>query len=307
MSTARSSTLDSAFTLSHFRRSARAGEKLAMLTAYDYTTAKLLARSGVKLLLAGDSAANVILGHPSTLPAPLDFMIEITAAVKRAAPNALVMADMPFGSFATLSSGVRNVVRMVKLSGCDCVKLEATRGHIGLVQALADNGVAAFAHLGLMPQSVGILGGYRAQGRTAIDAMQLADLATDFVNAGAAGILLEAVPPPAAELVVKQVNFVDPADDPTGEKFVPVIGCGAGPACHAHVVVTHDLLGLSDRQPRFAPPMVDAASVVANGAQKFVQAIATGKYPAKNHCYEMPASELKELKKQAAEFGVKIG
>lgn len=277
-----------------------------MLTAYDFTTAKILARAGVKLLLVGDSAANVILGHDSTLPVPLEFMIEITAAVKRAAPGALVFADMPFGSFANRADGVRNVVRMVKLSGCDCVKIEATRGHIGLVQALADNGVAVFAHLGLMPQAVRLLGGYRAQGKTAIDALQLADLATDFVNAGAAGILLEAVPPAVAELVVKQVNFVDPEDDPTGDKFIPVIGCGAGPACHAHVVVTHDLLGLSDRQPRFAPPMVDVATVVASGAQKFVQAIASGKYPSKNHCYEMPASELKEMKKQAAEFGVEL-
>jgi 3-methyl-2-oxobutanoate hydroxymethyltransferase len=307
MSTARPAAADASFTLSDFRRAARAGEKLAMLTAYDYSIARVLAGAGVRLLLVGDSAANVMLGHPSTLPVPLDFMIEITAAVKRAAPQSLVFSDMPFGSFANRAEGVRNVMRMVKLSGCDCVKIEATRGHIGLVQALADNGVAVFVHLGLTPQSVGLLGGYRAQGRTALEALQLADLATDFVNAGAAGILLEAVPPVAAELVARQVNFVDPADDPTGSKFVPVIGCGAGPACHAHVVVTHDLLGLTDRQPRFAPPMVDAASVIASGARKYVQAIANGKYPAKQHCYEMPAGEVKELKKQAVEFGVEIG
>ncbi|MFT3786810.1 MAG: 3-methyl-2-oxobutanoate hydroxymethyltransferase [Tepidisphaeraceae bacterium] len=242
----------SPFTLADFRRAARDGRKLAMLTAYDFTSARLFAEAGVKLLLVGDSAANVILGHPSTQPVPLDFMIEITAAVRRAAPNALVCADMPFGSFAPTSAGIRNTLRMVKLSGCDCVKIEATRGHIGLVQALADNGVAVFAHLGLTPQSVSLLGGYRAQGKTALEAMNIADLATDFVNAGAVGILLEAVPPQVSQLVVQQVNFAE--DDATASKFIPVIGCGAGPACHAHVVVSHDLLGLSPRQPRLRRP-----------------------------------------------------
>jgi 3-methyl-2-oxobutanoate hydroxymethyltransferase len=287
------------FTLSDFRDAAVAGRKLAMLTAYDFTTARLLADAGVKLLLVGDSAANVILGYDSTLPVPLEFMIEITAAVKRGAPGALVFADMPFGSFARTQEGVKNVVQMIKRSHCDCVKLEVTRGHIGLVQALADNGVAVFAHLGLTPQSVGLLGGYKAQGKTAHEAMLIADLAHDMVNAGASGILLEAVPPEASDLVVQQIN-------PPEHPVVPVIGCGAGPACHAHVVVLHDLLGLSPRSPKFAPQLADLSRVYTASAQRYVSDIASGKYPARSHTYAMPADELKRLKKQVAEFGIEL-
>ena len=285
--------MPSAFTLSDFRTAAAAGEKLAMLTCYDYTTARILSEAGVKLLLVGDSAANVILGHSSTLPISLDFMIEIAAAVKRGAPEALVVADMPFGSCATTVAGVRETMRMVKQSACDCVKIECTRGHFGLVQRLADSGVAVIAHVGLTPQSVGLLGGYKAQGRTAISAFEIADLAADLVNAGAAGILLEAVPPEVSELVTQQVD-------------VPVIGCGAGPACHAHVVVLHDLLGLSLSAPKFAPRLVEAGKPIVEAAQRYAREIATGRYPAKQHCYLMPADESKELKEEARKSGIEI-
>lgn len=281
------------FSLSDFRDAARAGEKLAMLTCYDYTTARLLSEAGVKLLLVGDSAANVILGHPTTLPVSLDFMIEIAAAVKRGAPDAFVVADMPFGSVATAVKGVHEAMRMVKLSGVDCVKIEASRGHLGLVQRLADSGVAVIAHVGLTPQSVGLLGGYKAQGRTALAAYEIADLAGDLVNAGAAGILLEAVPPEVSELVTQQLD-------------VPVIGCGAGPACHAHVVVLHDILGLTDRAPKFAPKYVEAGKPIVEAAQRFAKEIASGRYPSRQHCYMMPADQSKELKDEARKAGFEI-
>lgn len=281
------------FTLSHFRDAARAGEKLAMLTCYDFTTARILSDAGVKLLLVGDSAANVILGHPTTLPVSLEFMIEIAAAVKRGAPSALVIADMPFGSVATTTRGVHETMRMVKLSGVDCVKIETSRGHFGLVQRLADSGVAVFAHIGLTPQAVGLLGGYKAQGRTAMSAYEIVDLAGDLVNAGAAGILLEAVPPEVSELVTQQLD-------------VPVVGCGAGPACHAHVVVLHDILGLSPSSPKFAPRLVDAGKPIVEAAERYMKDITTGRYPAKQHCYLMPADELKDLKEEARKSGFEI-
>ena len=148
------------FTLSTLRAARVAGEKVSMLTCYDFTTAKLMQDAGVQILLVGDSAANVILGHTSTLPVSLDFLIELTAAVKRGAPNCLVVADMPFGSYhGSVSRGVKNVTSMVKLSGCDCVKIEAAASQLKLVRELADAGVAVMAHLGLRPQSVGVLGG----------------------------------------------------------------------------------------------------------------------------------------------------
>lgn len=282
------------FTLNDFRAAAAAGERLAMLTCYDFTTARLLAEAGVKLLLVGDSAANVLLGHPTTLPVSLEFMIEIAAAVKRGAPNALVVADMPFGSVATTVGGVRETCRMVKLSGVDCVKIETSRGHIGLVQRLADSGIGVFAHVGLTPQSVGLLGGYRAQGRTAADANAIVDLALDLVNAGAAGLLLEAVPPEVSELIVKQLAGV------------PVIGCGAGPACHAHVVVLHDLIGLTGRPPKFAPALTDAARPIVEAAKRYAADIQSGRYPTAKHSYGMPPDELRALKQMAKELGIDI-
>lgn len=284
---------DAPYTLSDFRAAAASGQKLAMLTCYDYSTARLLNQAGIRLLLVGDSAANVILGHPTTLPVSLEFLIEITAAVKRGAPESLVFADMPFGSCIDTTSGAKNVARMVKLSGCDCVKIEASRGHIGLVQRLADSGVAVFAHLGLMPQSVGLLGGYKAQGRTALGAYEIADLAGDLVNAGAAGLLLEAVPPEVSELITLQLD-------------VPVIGCGAGPACHAHVVVLHDLLGLTPTSPKFAPRLVDASKPIVEAATRYAREIAGGKYPTKQHCYAMPADEAKAFKEEARKVGIEI-
>jgi 3-methyl-2-oxobutanoate hydroxymethyltransferase len=281
------------FTLADFRAAAVEGKSLAMLTCYDFTTARLLAQAGVQLLLVGDSAANVILGHPTTLPVSLDFLIELTAAVKRGAPEALVFADMPFGSCVDTTSGAKNVARMVKLSGCDCVKIETSRGHLGLVQRLADSGVAVFAHLGLTPQSVGRMGGYKAQGRTATEAYEIADLAGDLVNAGAAGLLLEAVPPEVSELITQQLD-------------VPVIGCGAGPACHAHVVVLHDLLGLSPTSPKFAPRLVDGVKPIVEVATRYAKDIASGKYPAKAHCYTMPPEEARQFKEEARKAGIDI-
>src|ERR1700742_3025136 len=158
------------FSFSDLRAARKNGRKVAMLTCYDFTSARLMQEVGVPMLLVGDSAANVILGHDTTLPVSLDFMIEITAAVRRGAPHCFVVADMPFGSYgSTMLHWVENVYRMVKLSGCDCVKIEVAAGHAQLVRTLADAGVAVMAHLGLRPQSVGITG-YKFQARTAIEA-----------------------------------------------------------------------------------------------------------------------------------------
>src|SRR5437667_9513562 len=189
-------------TLTDLRALRGSGQRMAMLTCYDYTTARLMHEAGVPLILVGDSAASVILGHPTTLPVPLSFMIEITAAVRRGAPNAFVVADMPFGSYHGSSArALRNVLRMVQLSGCDCVKLEAAQSQLPAVKELSDAGVAIMAHLGLRPQAVGVLGGYKAQGRTVAHAEAIVALAQRMESAGAAAILLEAVPPEVAVAV----------------------------------------------------------------------------------------------------------
>jgi 3-methyl-2-oxobutanoate hydroxymethyltransferase len=268
------------FTLSDLRAVRQSGRRVAMLTCYDYTTARLMEESGIRAILVGDSAANVILGHDTTLPVSLDFMITLTAAVRRGAPKAFVVADMPFGSYhQSVRQGVKNVTSMMQLSGCDCVKLEASRSHARLIGTLADAGVAVMAHLGLRPQSVNLLGGYRWQGRTAREARELLDTAVDLQQAGAAALLLEAVPPQVAQAVVEATD-------------VPVIGCGAGPACHGHVFVTHDAFGLTPATPRFVPPLADLAGPMKSGFAEYLRQVESGQYPAPKQTYEMSAEEL---------------
>jgi 3-methyl-2-oxobutanoate hydroxymethyltransferase len=264
------------------------GQKLAMLTCYDYTTARVMHDAGVPLILVGDSAANVILGHPTTLPVPLSFMIQITAAVRRGAPDALLIGDMPFGSYqASISQGVRNVVKMIQRTNCDAVKLEVAGSHGPLIRALADSGVAVIAHLGLKPQTVGLLGGYRFQGRSAPEAEDILALSLQMQDAGAAGILLEAVPPEVAKAVVDKTS-------------VPVIGCGAGPHCHSSVIVTQDALSLTPTRPRFVPALGDHAAILREAFTKYVDAVAGGKYPAPEHDYVMPPAERQEFLKRVA-------
>jgi len=289
------SELAGKFSFADLRAARGAGAKTPFLTCYDYTTARVMEAAGVRALLVGDSAANVILGHPSTLPVSLSFMIEITSAVRRGAPLALLMADMPFGSYhGSIDRGVRAVSRMVKLSGCDCVKIEAGPSHLGLVATLADAGVAVIAHLGLRPQSVGVLGGYRFQGRTADEAIEIVKLAMQMEEAGAAGLLLEAVPREVAIAVVKSTG-------------IPVIGCGAGDPCHGSVIVTHDALGLTPRPPKFVPPLADLAKPLERACADYVRLIASGEYPTPQQRYEMPVEEKSKFLELQQTGAVKSG
>lgn len=273
------SALTRKVTLNDLRSARAGGAKVAMLTCYDFTTARLMQEAGVPALLVGDSAASVVLGHPTTLPVPLSFMTEITAAVRRGAPLALLVADMPFGSYhGSVARGVRNVCRMVRKSGCDLVKLEVAALHAGLVRELAGAGVAVMAHLGLRPQTVGLLGGYKFQGRTADEAREIVALALQMEQSGAAALLVEAVPAEVAKAVVEAVA-------------IPVIGCGAGPHCHGHVFVTHDALGLTQSPPRFAPRLGDLAGPALAAFGEYVRQVGSGEYPAAAQQYEMPAPE----------------
>jgi len=284
--------LSKKFTLNDLRAARAAGSKTPVLTCYDYTTARHMQAAGVPVLLVGDSAANVILGYDSTLPISLNFLIEITAAVRRGAPLAMIMGDLPFGSYGgDVGRGFDSAANMVKLSGCDCVKLEVGPTHTTLVNELAGAGVAVVAHLGLRPQSVSLLGGYRYQGRTAAEANALVAMAIEMQQAGAAAILLEAVPPEVSQRVVERTG-------------VPVIGCGAGPSCHASVIVTQDGLGLTPHRPRFAPALRDEsgrdpAAAINQAFASYVRQVAGGEYPGAEHQYEMlPEEKIRFLKMQ---------
>lgn len=271
-------------TFTHLRNARRDNTKLPILTCYDFSMARLMQEAGVPAILVGDSASNVILGHDTTLPISLDFLIDITAAVRRGAPLTLLMADMPFGSYqASSEQALLNTFRMVKSTNCDAVKFEATDEHAPLVRALSAAGVAVVCHLGLRPQSVQSLGGYRSQGKTADDAQKIVALSLLMEQSGAAAILLEATPPEVANAVIEVCS-------------VPVIGCGAGPACHASVIVTHDALALTKNQPRFVPTLADIATPLREAFARYVADVSSGKYPAPEHNYSMPADQQTKLR-----------
>jgi 3-methyl-2-oxobutanoate hydroxymethyltransferase len=258
------------------------GQKFACLTCYDALTARWLERAGIPLLLVGDSAAEVILGHPGTIHAPLDFMITINAAVKRGAPKCLVMADMPFMSYQTSEADAqRNAGRFMTEGLADAVKLEVDRTFLSLIAKLAHAGVPAVAHLGLKPQHVKREGGYRAAGRTAAQAKELITTAVAMEEAGATMILLEAMPAEVSQAIVEKLK-------------IPVIGCGAGPACHGQIVVLQDLLGITDRQPAFAAPIAEFGRLIADSASLWKERVRTSDFG--EHPYHMSPGEANALK-----------
>ena len=231
-----------ATTIRTLLRQVREGGRFTCLTCYDATTARWLDQAGVEVLLVGDSAAEVILGLPGTIHAPLDFMVALTAAVKRGAPGRVVMADMPFMSYqAGEDEALRNAARFLTEGMADCVKVEVDRGWAPLVTRMARAGIPVVAHIGCRPQQSKMHGGTFAVGRTAEQALQVIHDAAALEAAGATMLLLEACPSEVAAKVVERAT-------------IPVIGIGAGSACHGQVLVLQDLLGLSAWQPAFAKP-----------------------------------------------------
>lgn len=242
-------------TLRSLDRMRRDGTPFSCLTCYDATMARWLQRAGVEVLLVGDTAGEVILGHASTLHAPLEFMIWITAAVKRGAPSCVVMADMPFMSYQpSEADAIRNAGRFMTEGLADLVKLEVDASNAPLVERLARSGVPVVAHIGSRPQRAKVTGGYRSEGRTADSAQALIADAATLEEAGASMLLVEACPEEVAAEIVRRSG-------------VPVIGCGAGRACHGQVVVLHDILGMTDWQPAFARPIVDLGSAIERAAR----------------------------------------
>ena len=262
--------------LADLRSYRAAGRKFAMLTAYDYPTARAAAAAGLPTLLVGDSLGTVVLGYPNTRTVPLDLIITLAEAVRRGAPQVFLMGDVPY---VAMSGGTNAVVAAARRfrdeAGCDAVKLEAGPEHVELVAALRGERIDTCAHLGLRPQSVAAADGYRAQARDVDAVAALVAQAQGMVAAGASLLLLEAVPPEASAAVVAAVD-------------VPVIGCGAGPACDGHVVVTHDLLGLlPGRVPRFVPVLEHLHERVVAAMRQWSDDIASGRYPAPEHTYSM--------------------
>ena len=258
----------------------RRGEKVAMVTAYDAPSARLADAAGVELILVGDSAAMVVLGHDSTVPVSLDEMLVLTRAVTRSARHALVVGDLPFGSYELSDQqAVSSAIRMVKEGGVDLVKLEGAGRMAQRVRAIAEANIAVMGHVGLTPQSATRLGGFRAQGRDARAALGLLDAAVAIEQAGAAALVLEAIPTAVAAAISATLT-------------IPTIGIGAGGACDGQVLVWHDLLGLTPGPlPRFVQRYAELADEIAAALDAYVSDVHSGQFPEPRHGYTMPAEE----------------
>jgi 3-methyl-2-oxobutanoate hydroxymethyltransferase len=250
------------------------GERIAALTAYDAVTARLLDDAGVDVLLVGDSAAMVVLGYENTLPVTLDAMLVLTAAVARARPSALVVGDLPFMSYqASVPEAIRSAGRMVKEAGAEAVKLEGGVKIVPSVKAVIDAGIPVMGHVGLTPQSIHELGGYRVQGKSEDAHARLLNDAKALDEAGCFSIVLEAMPWRLAKEITEAVS-------------VPTIGIGAGPHCDGQVLVVNDILGYAPGRPaRFVRSYGDTKSVVSDAARGFVRDVKSGSYPSLDESY----------------------
>lgn len=264
------SCLESPVTLRTLRRWSKEGSKWACLTCYDATTARIMAGAGLPTMLVGDTAAEMILGYDSTIHAPLDFLITLTAAVKRGAPNVFVIGDMPFLSYQVdEASAIQNAGLFLTEGKADAVKLEVDGKWTRRVEAICDAGIATIAHLGSRPQQAKQTGGYTTAGRSANAAKKIVEDAIAMEQAGASMILLEAVPEEVSSAVVEAITL-------------PVIGCGAGTVCHGQVVVMQDLAGMTKWQPSFAQPISSIGDEIANVASSWMRNVSTnnlGKHP----------------------------
>ena len=259
------------------------GQPLVMVTAYDAPGARLADAAGVDMLLVGDSLAMVVLGHPDTLSVTTDDMAHHTAAVARAEPEALVVADLPWLSYhVSAQDTICNAARLIR-AGAQAVKLEGGTGRVPMIEALVGAEIPVMGHVGLTPQSVHALGGFRVQGRTAEAAIQLVESAKALEHAGCFAIVLEGVPADVAGLVTDAVG-------------VPTIGIGAGPDCDGQVLVYHDLLGLQDDlRPRFVRRYAELGAATVDALERFAGDVRSGRFPSAQESYSLNTTEAAAL------------
>lgn len=256
-----------------FLKAKAGGRKLSMLTCYDYTFARLLAESPLDGILVGDSAAMVMHGHPSTIPADIPLMCQFTAAVARGAGGKFLVADMPFLSFRKGVAAALDAAQALLASGAHALKLEGVDGHEDVVERLAGSGIPVMGHLGLQPQSVNAYGGMKVQGRDERGAAEILRQARRLEELGAFAVVLECIP----AILAAQV---------TAALAIPTIGIGAGAGCDGQILVLHDVLGLNvDFRPKFVRPFCDGAANVMAAVANFDQAVKTGEFPAALESY----------------------
>lgn len=262
----------------------REGERIGMLTAYDYPTARILDRAGVDVMLVGDSLGMVVLGYESTVFVTLEEMIHHIKAVVRGTERALVIGDLPFGSYNEgPAQAVRSATHLIKEGGCAAVKLEGGIEMTPAVRAIAEAGISVVGHVGLLPQSATKVGGFKVQARTAEEAAELVESGRALEKAGAFMVITEAVPAPVGELLSRSLT-------------VPVIGIGAGPGCDGQVLVTPDMLGVQDElTPRYLKRYAALSSTMEEAVRGYVSEVKSGVFPAGEHSYPMAPEEEERL------------
>ena len=272
-------------TLSSLGEKKALGEPIAMVTAYDYPSARVAEAAGVDVVLVGDSAAMTVLGYPSTVPVSVEEMLMLAAAVRRGLETPLLVGDLPFGSYEVSDEqAVTTAQRFVKEAGCDAVKLERGGSSVDRAKAIVAAGIPVMGHVGLTPQTATALGGYRSQGRTAERALEVARDAIALQDAGCFSMVFEAVPSDLTDLVMPRLD-------------IPVIGIGAGPATDGQVLVFHDLLGIYDgHAARFVKRYADVREQMVAGVQAFAEDVRARRYPEPAHGYTMAPDEREHLK-----------
>lgn len=271
-------------TIITFKQSKQQGRKISMLTAYDYSTAKLMDEAGINAILVGDSLGNVVLGYEDTLSVTMEDMIHHGAAVARGAKNAMVVVDMPFMSYQTsVYDAVVNAGRLMKEGRASAVKLEGGKEVCPQVKAITEAGIPVMGHLGLTPQSINALGGHRVQGKTQQAAQKLLDDARALQEAGAFAVVLECVPEKLAEKVTKELE-------------IPTIGIGAGAGCDGQVLVYQDMLGMfSDFTPKFVKKFANVGQVMKEAFKSYIDEMQQGSFPSQEHCYSIDDDIIEKL------------
>ncbi|MCB9770939.1 MAG: 3-methyl-2-oxobutanoate hydroxymethyltransferase [Candidatus Omnitrophica bacterium] len=271
--------------ISSVLQKAKAGEKITMLTAYDFSIASVIDQCGIDVILVGDSLANVVLGLQSTKEVGMTEMLHHAKAVRRAVKNALLIGDMPFNSYQlNPRDALKNAKRFVDEAGCDGVKIEWFDHCLDVSEEIIKAGIPVVGHVGLTPQTADKLGGFKVQGKDAAGARRIIDQAQALENKGCFSIVLECIPENIAAEITQILE-------------IPTIGIGAGPKCDGQVLVTHDLLGLvSHFHPKFAKQYVDVASLIKKGIKEFSREVKQGKFPDQEHSYRMSNEQLKMFK-----------
>jgi 3-methyl-2-oxobutanoate hydroxymethyltransferase len=274
-------------------RMRKGGDPIVAITAYDYPSGRLVDEAGVDLVLVGDSAANVVLGYESTIPVTIDEMLILSRAVRRGIKRALVVGDLPFGTYhESVEQAVRSAIRFVKEGGVEAVKLEGGRSRAEIISRLVDAEIPVLGHIGLTPQSVHKLGGYRVQGKTVDAAKSLLDDAFALQDAGVFALVLEAVPSEVARMITRKVE-------------IPTIGIGAGPHCDGQILVYSDLIGLSfGHTPKFVRKYADVSSVIAGAVARYVDDVHTRAFPSEVESYGLsPEVSIRLGTEEASEGG----